>query len=204
MKIMICIPSMDSVPVQFCQSLVCLEKIGNCQISFITNSLIYDARNRLTKQAVLFGADYLFWLDSDMVFDPQILKRLIEADKDIISGLYFKRCPPYTPVIYKTLREREDKSTILETYEDYPENSIFEVEGAGFGCMLIKGEVMADIAAQQGDWFTPREHMGEDLAFCYRARLSGYHIFCDSAVKLGHVGSLIYTEDFFKARRTNK
>ena len=57
-KILICIPSMDMVATGFCQSLAMLQKAGHeVSIMFQVGSLIYDARNRLAKQAIKMGAD---------------------------------------------------------------------------------------------------------------------------------------------------
>lgn len=196
-RILIAIPSMDMVAAKFAESLARLEKEGTCEIVFISNSLIYDARNSLARHAVRTGADYILFLDSDMVFNPDILKNLLAEDKDILTGLYFKRAAPFTPVIYKKAEEKADLSAETEIFTDYPKNSLFEVEACGFGCCLIKTEVLLKIALEQGDWFTPLKHFGEDLAFCIRARRSGYKIFCDSRQKLGHVGCLTFTEDFY-------
>ncbi len=45
------------------------------------------------------NADYMFWLDSDMVVEGDAILRLMEHDKDIVSGLYFKK-RDLDPVMY--------------------------------------------------------------------------------------------------------
>ena len=50
-KILVAVPSMDSVAAGFAQSLATLNKFGQCSVSFICGSLIYDARNKLAAQA---------------------------------------------------------------------------------------------------------------------------------------------------------
>ena len=50
---------------------------------------------------------------------------------------------------------------------------------------------LADIAIQGG--------FGEDLSFCLRARELGAEIWCDSTIKLGHVGTAVYDEDSYRA-----
>lgn len=205
MKTLIAIPCMDQVPVQFAQSLATLINVGECQISFISGSLIYDARNKLAAQAVKFGADYVLWLDSDMVFEPDMFKQLMEhmKDKDIVSGLYFRRAKPFTPVIFSKL-EITDEKTTWEGYDDYPENSVFEVEGIGFGCVLLKTSVLIDIASNFKTWFAPIGGVGEDLSFCARARELGYKIWLDSSIKCGHVAHTVITDSFYKAIRGGK
>jgi hypothetical protein len=77
-KILIAIPSMDYVASGFAGSLATLGKVGDCKISFICSSLVYDARNKLAAQAIELDTDYILWLDSDMTFKPDTLVRLLK------------------------------------------------------------------------------------------------------------------------------
>ena len=70
MNILIAVPSMDSVPAHFAQSLASLKKVGNCAVAFKVGSLVYTSRNELAQHALKMGADYVLWLDSDMKFEP--------------------------------------------------------------------------------------------------------------------------------------
>lgn len=200
-KILIAIPSMDTVPVGFCQSLATLNKVGECVVSFNVGSLIYEARNKLATQAVKGAFDYVIWFDSDMIFAPDTMERLIEDLEngcDIVSGLYFRRVAPYTPVLFKYI----NPDSVLNAwgdYNDYPRGEIFEVGAIGFGCVAMKTEVLLSMAGKFNDWFTPIKRFGEDIAFSIRAKECGYKIFCDSRIKLGHVARSIITEEFYDA-----
>lgn len=206
MKTFIAVPSMDSVPAIFAQSLSMLEKVGDCVIGFQVGSLVYNSRNQLARRAIEMGSDYILWLDSDMMFEPDTLKRMTnimgEKDLDILSGIYFRRCEPYTPVLC-------DKLSISEggcdhhNLEEVPEG-LFEVEGIGFGCVLMKTDVVFDVLARFHDAFSPIHAVGEDLSFCWRARECGYKIFADSSIQLGHCGHTIITKQFFEAYKTAK
>ena len=123
---------------------------------------------------------------------------MIADDKDIVSGLYFRRVQPFTPVLFKELTEKSWKD-----YNDYP-NELFKLEGIGFGCVLMKTDVLYDMASVYGTWFSPLANYGEDLSFCLRAKQLGYDIYCDPNVKCGHVGHSIITEDFYKAVKANE
>ena len=200
MKTLIAIPCMDNVAAGFAQSLASLRKVGDCAVSFMVGSLIYDSRNKLAKQAVEMEADYILWLDSDVIFNPDLMERLYALDADIATGLYFRRTAPFTPVIFKTL-EKEDGHLINEGYEDYPEDP-FEVAGCGFGAVLMKADVLFNMP-DPGMWFTPAYNAGEDIAFCMRAREAGYKIVCDPKAQLGHVGHVTITENFYKQVKQN-
>ena len=205
-KILIAIPSMDMVAAGFASSLATLKKVGRCSISFICSSLVYDSRNKLAMQAIQGEYDYVMWFDSDMIFSPDTLERLLadieEKGCDIASGVYFRRSMPYTPVVFSKI----DIEDGICKHEDYTGdlNGLVEVEGVGFGCVLMKTETIFQVFAKFEDCFSPIGKVGEDLSFCWRARKLGYKIFVDFDVKCGHVGSLIITQDFFESIRGGK
>lgn len=208
-RILIAIPCMDDVKTAFAASLAMLQAPPDTEITIHTlqNSLIYDSRNRLASYAVSHGFDYVLWLDSDMGFKSSTLIKLyddIRMVKDsIISGLYFRRVRPYSPVIFKTCNAETCK---WEGYDDYPKDDLFEVEGVGFGCILMDIQVFLDIAAEQKNagFFNPFLNFGEDLAFCTRARKQGYHIYVDSRIKCTHYGTIGVSEELFEAMKGAK
>lgn len=200
MKTLIAVPTMDMCHARFAQSLAMLDKVGECQVSFIMNSLIYDARNKFCQQAIEGEFDYILWLDSDMVFPSYVLQQFIQDDKDIVAGLYFRRNYPFTPVAFSELR-RENGVLQMKDLEEWP-NKMFEVDGVGFGCVLMKTDCLFDIAGKEGGvWFTPTPDAGEDAAFCLRAKSYGYEIWIDPAIKLGHVGQAVITEGVYRRRK---
>lgn len=203
MNILIAVPCMDQVPAPFCQSLAQLQKVGSCVLTMKSGSLIYTARNDLAKTAIQIDADYVFWLDSDMVFKPDILIRMMDTleknDLDILTGLYFRRVPPYSPVLYKKLDINSEFETAdYAEYSSIPD-SLFEVAACGFGCVLMKTDVFFDVQSKFGNMFAPIGNNGEDVAFCWRARECGFHIWCDPSVICGHVGYSVVDDQFFKA-----
>lgn len=198
-KIFIAVPSMDQVPAHFAQSLAMLQKVGSCAVAFQIGSLIYTSRNELAKAAIKMGADYVMWFDSDMVFDGDTLRRLADdLDKgDIVTGLYFRRVAPYSPVLFSKLEISGDRCT-WEELKELPKEDIFEVEGCGFGCVLMPTKILMDVSINYFDMFSPINGMGEDLSFCWRARQLGYKIICDQTIKLGHVGHYIVDHHFYE------
>ena len=207
-KILIAVPSMNQVPAEFAASLAQLQKIDQCAVLFKIGTLVYVARDELAKAALACDADLVFWLDSDMTFDPDILKRMIETyeneDIDILSGLYFRRVEPYTPTLFEHLEVKDD---VVEWghFKNIGAEP-FEVAGCGFGCILMRTDIFVEVQKKFNAMFTPLNGVGEDLAFCWRARQLGYKIWCDPKITLGHVGYNIVTKNFFLAfqERSNK
>ncbi len=198
MKIFIAVPTTDYVDVEFVRSLTSLETVGECHVELMAGSLVFANRDKLSEMAVNAEYDFVLWLDSDMIFAPDILKRLIAADKDIVSALAFMRRPPYDPVIYKTLKYGAPGEAQVEIFNDYPKDSVFEIDACGFGGVLVKTSVIRDVIEKNKTAFMPIPGYGEDISFCIRARREGYKIFCDSAVKMGHVARTVVTENTYR------
>lgn len=205
MRILIAVPCMDSVPSQFAQSLATLNKVEECVVAFQMGSLIYNSRNYLATAAVKMEADYILWLDSDMVFSSDLLQKLWQdRDKgDIITGVYYRRVEPYKPVLFSKLDIENDVCT-WEGYDDFPQDDLFEVEGCGFGAVLTPTNVFVDVINRFGNMFSPLAGVGEDLSFCWRARQCGYNIVADPRIPLGHVGHYVVDRKFFDAYNSAK
>lgn len=198
MSTMIAVPCMDQVPAQFAQSLATLQKEEKTYITFQIGSLIYTSRNNLAKLAIQYGVDNVIWFDSDMMFAPDTMLKLLKyaGRGEIVSGLYFRRVQPFTPVIMDKL-EFEDGRAIWHDATNIPDEP-FEVAGCGFGCVMTPTEILMDVQAKYGTLFTPINGTGEDLSFCWRARQLGYKIICDPSISLGHVGHHVITREFYE------
>ena len=202
-KILIAIPCMDSVPAQFANSLSLLTSYGiegvEISVQFNLGSLIYSSRNQLAGVAVSDDADLILWLDSDMVFNPDTLIRLlkdIDDGADFVTGMYYRRTAPFTPTLFKSLEIDENHNAEFENYEDIPE-APFEVAGCGFGCVLMKTDLIRQVYKKFGRLFSPIGEVGEDLSFCWRARQCGYTLMCDPSIDLGHVAHTMVTKSFY-------
>lgn len=191
MKVFIAIPCMDTLSAKFSQCLVNLvnhKRNYDVEVGFHIGSLVYDSRNKLAERAINSTADYVLWLDSDMTFMPDTLDMMLETlranDYDMLTGMYFRRRPPFTPTLFKRL-DISAMGVVIEDFPDIPEE-IFEVAGCGFGCVLMKRSVVWNVLCQHGYMFSPINNVGEDLSFCWRARQCGFKIYCDPTLALGH------------------
>lgn len=205
-KYLIAVPTMDTVVVPFVASLTYLTRVGLSRVSFASNSLVYDARNLLAAEAIDTGAERVLWLDSDMQFSPDLMERLAHdmdlEGLDYVSGIFFRRRLPVVPVIAKRIEvekgENGKLSAQTETYLDYPQDSLFEVAATGFGAVMCSTKMLKDVFDVYDRPFDPIPGiLGEDYAFCYRARSLGYRLWCDSRVKVDHVGLLAYGENAY-------
>lgn len=196
-------------------------------------------RCNLVNKAIGHGAEWILFVDSDMIVPTKITGELSEApggaigqllshNKDIVSGLYFGKQPPYTPVM-----SRLDGNQFKDVME-YPDNELIRVDGCGGGFLLIRlsifekmshpwfafsprgleqdfnslCEMSRSVAANKIrpkeliSWINmlPQDRIldGEDYYFCRKAADAGFTVWVDTTVKLGHVGSYGFHEADFK------
>ena len=209
MKTLIAIPAMDTVQTIFFKAMLSLDKVGEVGFGLTSSSLVYDARNGLAKRAITEGFDRVLWLDSDMDFEPDLMRRFM-ADLDegyeYVSGLFFKRKAPVQPCIYKEVgyyhdENKNEVTPVALCYEDYPRDQIFEIGASGFAGVMMTTELLKKVTDQFGQPFSPILGFGEDLSFCKRVAHVGGKMYCDSRIKMGHVGLGTITEETYLSTR---
>ena len=65
-------------------------------ISFLSTGILFEslvsrARNSAAAAALHYETDYLLFIDSDIVFDPNDVFKLLAHDEDVVSGVYTKK-----------------------------------------------------------------------------------------------------------------
>lgn len=148
-------------------------------------SHISKQRNDMVEKALASGADYLLQIDSDMVFPPDALLRLIEHQKDIVGATYNKRLPPY-----ETLGKM-----IGPAPNPLPTSGLLEAESMPGGFMLIDLKVFRSIPYPwyfelYDDVRFSDRCRGEDYSFSAKAREHGFKLWCDLdlTVEMAHIG----------------
>ena len=131
-----------------------LQKSGvEAQYSFMFNeSLITRARNALTNGFLKSGCTHLLFIDSDIKFRATDIMAMLEADKDIICGIYPKKEINWTEVD-KAVKDgvpveglKHRTASLVINLKDYsgtvtvPANQPVEIFNGGTGFMLIKRE----------------------------------------------------------------
>lgn len=194
MRTLLAMPCMETVYTDFFIRTLGMHRFEGDESTATKGSLVYDARNLLANKAIDEGFDRVMWLDSDMIFDPDLEHRLaarLDEGYDIVSGLYFTRRLPLRPVIYKELYVEGQPDGSLKpisvSYDDYPENSVFEIAACGFGAVMMTVDALKRVRDHYGLPFSPAIGFGEDLSFCMRAKELGIKMHCDSSIKLEHI-----------------
>jgi len=144
-------------------------------------------RNLVIQAALDNDCTHVFFLDDDMVFGPDVLTRLLDHDKDVVSGLYLMRNYPHYPVLFDEAYENGRCRFMLLKNR----TGLVEVVSCGFGAVLIKTEVFKK---QEKPWVTlgeiEKDSWCDDVSFFNRVRATGFKIYCDLDVQLGHMINL--------------
>lgn len=194
MKVAVCIPSGDLCHVDFTMSLcsamahvVRNRRDIHCLIVNEKQTILEVGRHRLVCMAIGLKAEYILWVDTDMVFPYDTISRLVDSGKDIIGLQAIMRAPPHASNTY----DFDRKEILYET-------GTKEVKYIGTGLLLTRTAVFEKIGmpyfkvTYQED--TEPHWFGEDLNFCDRARAAGYKIYChcDLSKQLYHIGTKKY------------
>lgn len=193
MRILLGMPCVREIPTKTVISLLQTVQKGVVDPMIVEGSLIYDARDAIAHFAVDNGYDYVLYVDADMVFSSDDLKRLVAHDADIVSGRYVTRRGENKNVIYKKIiTRRQFPYRAPQLITDDSTTGYAPVSACGFGFCLIKCSVIKSMAKHYKSLFEPFKGVGEDIAFCLRAKKCGYQIFTDRDVVLGHIGETVY------------
>jgi len=184
---------------------------------------IASARNEIvTAMLDQTDAEYLFMVDSDMGFEPDIVERLVSSleggQYDVMGALAFalKRrllnpnplsaeLTRLCPTIYDYVEL--DVETGFTPRLRYERDAVQQCAGTGAAAVLIGRSVLLRIRERYGNrWFEPMTHptgdrgaprtFGEDLSFCVRVAAVGGRMAVDTAVKTAHAkGGIFLTEE---------
>ena len=188
-KLLIAVPCMDTVPVQFLRSLTALTRRLTLDgvswtLAIESQTLVYIALERLAGRGGNHKFSHILWLDSDMEFPDDLFETLRSTGKDFVTGIACGRRPPFCPCVFKAL----DPPALFQ-WEEMPEEP-FQIAGCGFAGVLIRTDIVRRVMQRFGNSFNPIPALGEDLSFCKRAAETGAEIWAAPAAQLGHVGRI--------------
>jgi GT2 family glycosyltransferase len=165
------------------------------------SGLLSKQRNRVVKQFLETKSDWLLMIDSDEVLTTEAFDKLVETahekDRPIVAGLVFASFDtgePYPMPLPTIFLDAPEGFLPLHKYD---KNSVFQVDAAGTGCLLVHRSVLEAMRENadehqgtdwcwfwdgpiQGDW------IGEDLQFCRRVRSLGFPIYVHTGAILPH------------------
>lgn len=217
MSVLICVPSYGGiVSDKTAVSLFNLGKtlvrnsIDHALLSLSNESLITRGRSKMANFFLNNTEyEYLFFLDSDIGFDPNDVLKLLSHKKELVSGAYPMKSIPLEWNFSLSKNGKRD-------------NDLVAIDRIGIGFTLIHRKVFESIIEKYGDElkFIPRRskkeditieelnnsyhffselkyedtYLPEDLSFFERTKNCGFQPWMDVSINLSHVGSHIFQE----------
>ncbi len=190
-EVMVAILTREIVATKWAMGFRNLALPGTSGVSFRTGAPYDVMRNSACADALAAGFQWVMFLDDDVIPPPDTYARLARHNRDIVSGLYYRRQPPICPVAMKL--DGEGKPQWVTQWN--PPNSLVEVDLVGAGCLLIHRRVLERTPQPWFEWeigktSAPqgRNAMSEDFAFCLRAKEHGFKVHLDTSIQCEHVG----------------
>lgn len=194
------VPVSDRLEPECERALAELAKRGYEVRRMLGHSAIDLARCLMAQSALDDGFDELMWIDGDIGFTPDSLDRLRAHGRPISCGLYPKK------------GQRSLACDVLPGTREIlfgEKGGLVPIRYAGAGFLHTRREVYDAIREKLGlarcnerfgqpfyPYFIPmivpdgagHWYLGEDFAFCERARQAGFELVADSSIRLLHVG----------------
>ena len=186
------------------------------------NSLITSARDQLANIFLKNNFTHMLFIDADIKFNVDDIFSMLDADKDVIAGVYPKKEINWHMVHQKVLEGAKPEeltnytgSLVVNLVDNEKEKVVkagepLEVFGAGTGFMLIKKSVFERLEPHVERYIDSSSEMeinsffflmkdpdtgkqlSEDYAFCRLCREHGIKIHVAPWVRLGHSGTYMF------------
>ncbi|MBY8855228.1 hypothetical protein K7711_01920 [Nocardia sp. CA2R105] len=204
-RCVVLVPVADKIEPDCARGLFELERQGYTVWRLYGASAIDQARSQMATDALAAGFEELMWIDADIDFPADAVNRLRALDLPVVCGVYAKK----------------GRRELVVHFEPGTEQLVFgqgggvlEIKYAATGFLLTKRSVYEKIQAAEQlptcnrqfgtptvPYFLPMViddgenpwYLGEDFAFCERARRNGFAIMADTRIRLGHIGRNSYS-----------
>lgn len=159
-------------------------------IDFLQNSAVRMMVKKEQELGIRF--DYLWLLNDDMMMPPQTLRKLIEADKDVVCPIMVQHDVPFDTLFFDY---RQDDGLYHHKYLEKGQRGLVRGLAAGGGGMLIKRHVFDAFPDPwwETHWNYPKPGQDgfptrstEDFDFCRKVEDAGFQIWCDLDCPVGH------------------
>lgn len=160
------------------------------------NNMLYmgDLRNETIRYALDGGYDWWFSADTDIVMDPRTLETLIEADKDIVSEIFWTMAPSGRE--WCNAWECDQSAGMPE---EWRKPGLYRCGMTG-ALTLVKRKVLEAGVNYERIPNIMTALRGEDRHFCVRAAVMGFEMWVDSHCPATH----LYTKNVYNRYMAGK
>lgn len=172
---------------------------------YVVGKEVGEARNEIVGRALAMEQDdpsvrcsHVLFLDDDLLFHPDLLLKLLQDDRPIVSGLYYQKSSVPTPLVLH--------ADYGGTAKQWTPGDLVECAAHGMGLCLINADIFRRMAAEQSlgvdphgytNYFHTRKdeplitasgvpaqmNATEDVYFLERVRALGYQPVVDTSAQ---------------------
>ena len=204
LNVMVGMPAGRDLPALTVKSLlgtqaICRDRRVPFQMGMVIGSSVVQwARDEVVDVFLKSDATRLFWIDSDMVWEPEQFMRLLALSQ-------------YRDVICAAYPAKVDRPTFYVNHNGLVvgQYGLIEIKGAGLGFTVMCRKVIEELAAKAPKVIdevadrsiasvfrigqTDGKRQGEDMAFFADIRSLGYSVWLDPEVTPSHYGTKVYS-----------
>lgn len=176
-----------------CLAEMCL-KFGHRikEVWSIDRTYLHRSRESMMEAAAKTDATHLMFIDSDVIFEPDAMEKLLRQGLGVVGATYRMRDQLRRVAAHKPLDAEYGAAREIRLADK--QNKTHEVRAVPTGFMLVDLDVVRAIPQP---WFdfgrnNPDEWMGEDVFFCEKLREHGHQIWMDPTIPVGHIGDWVY------------
>jgi len=152
----------------------------------------FESLNRMTTLAIDDGCTHIMFLEHDNLYKKDMLKQLVDDDKDVVTGYYPFRNWPYLPI---PMIKNKDNGLLYRldfAMGDPNVPNLMEMDVGCFGCCLIKTHVLKDLISKNLTFrseFSKKTNctLTADVVLFRDLTANGYKLFVDGHVRVGHL-----------------
>lgn len=205
-KVAVLVPETGTVHIEWALQLLRLG--GWTKIFTLGGRTVDIARNILVNRALEQGAEWLFFLDSDVLIPDGTIDKLVERNRPIISGMVKMKSGDGT--LWCAGVNTNDGKFLFTNTADWT-TPLITADVVGCGCLLVHSSVFWKIKGEYPDLqyfeftkdrgYKPEKYpdplmanVGEDIYFCLLAKKCGYEITVDTTVRCEHISTIMLGE----------
>lgn len=144
--------------------------------------------NELARATLAARLDWLWLLDDDHVFPPDLLLNLLGRNVDIVTPLYLRRRPPFLPVLHGDATRKFVRYNFNYLRGQTGLVDLTADGAAPTGGMLIRRRVLEKMADPWFEYGQINTELGSwDIYFCEKARQAGFSLYVDADNTMGHL-----------------
>jgi hypothetical protein len=168
------------------------------QISIKSCCFAALARDSIVHKFLATDGELLVFIDTDIYFERPQFELLLSHNVDVVGGLYMSRT-------------FNNGRFLVRPVDVLRDETMQQCEAVATGFMAVRRSALEKIAAAFPDmWYetdqgekvheyfpsgtqlVPHNWMSDDFSFCWLARKAGCEVWCDTRIKLGHIGNMIF------------